>query len=82
MAPPVSAAGEGILRVVRLLLDHGADVNGHVTVIEGGEIWNQGPLYGAAGIANNPELTRMLLAAGTWRSTSRSASAASWSAGA
>ena len=56
--------GEGILRVVRLLLDHGADVNAHVTVIEEGETWNQGPLYGAAGIANNPELTRMLLAAG------------------
>src|SRR3989442_7649202 len=56
--------GEGIARVVRLLLDHGADANAHVTVIEEGESWDQGPLYGAAGIANNPELTRMLLAAG------------------
>jgi hypothetical protein len=56
--------GEGILRVARLFLDHGADANAHVTVIEKGESWNQGPLYGAAGIASNPELTRMLLAAG------------------
>lgn len=56
--------GEAIVRVVRLLLDHGADPNAHVTVTEDGETWNQGALYGAAGIANSPELTRMLLAAG------------------
>ncbi|HXJ81440.1 MAG TPA: ankyrin repeat domain-containing protein [Candidatus Methylomirabilis sp.] len=55
---------EGIVRVVRLLLDHGADVNAHVTVSEEGTTWIQTSLYGAAGIANNPELTRMLLAAG------------------
>ncbi|HEV8531496.1 MAG TPA: ankyrin repeat domain-containing protein [Methylomirabilota bacterium] len=55
---------EGVVRVVRLLLDHGADANAHVTVTEEGEMWVQSALYGAAGIANNPELTRMLLAAG------------------
>ncbi len=54
----------GIVRVVRLLLDHGADANAHETTAEGGETWTQTALYGAAGIANNAELTRMLLAAG------------------
>jgi ankyrin repeat protein len=54
----------GIVRVVRLLLDHGADANAHETATEGGETWIQTALYGAAGIANNAELTRMLLAAG------------------
>ena len=64
-----SRGAKGILRVVRLLLDHGADVNAHLTgssrKADAGV--NQGPLYGAAGIANNPELTRMLLAAGRRR---------------
>jgi len=53
-----------IVRVVRLLLDHGADVDAHFTIDEGGETWIQTSLYGAAGIANNADLTRMLLAAG------------------
>ena len=44
---------------MRLLLDHGADVNAHSLSSR-----EQTSLYGAAGIANNPELTRMLLAAG------------------
>jgi ankyrin repeat protein len=55
---------EGIVRTVRLLLDYGADVNAYVTLREGGGTWNQTGLYGAAGIANNPELTRLLLEAG------------------
>ena len=54
----------GIVRAVRLLLDRGADVNAHFTVVEGSETWIQTSLYGAAGIANNAELTRMLLEAG------------------
>jgi len=55
---------EGIVRVARLLLDHGADPNAHFTHDEGGEHWIQTALYGAAGIANRPDLTQMLLAAG------------------
>lgn len=55
---------DGIVRVVRLLLDHGADVNARVTVVEEGETWTQTALYGAAGIANHAGLTRMLLDAG------------------
>jgi len=54
----------GIVTVVRVLLDHGAGANAHCTVSEGGETWIQTALYGAAGIANNVELTRLLLAAG------------------
>lgn len=54
----------GIVCAVRLLLDRGADVNAHFTVVEGGETWMQTSLYGAAGIANNAELTGMLLEAG------------------
>src|SRR5258705_4719547 len=54
----------GIVRAVRLLLDGGADVNAHFTVVEGTETWIQPSLYGAVGIANNAELTRMLLEAG------------------
>src|SRR5262249_61307387 len=54
----------GIVRVVRLLLDHGADVNAHFFHREGSETWVQTSLYGAAGIANDAELTRMLLEAG------------------
>jgi ankyrin repeat protein len=55
---------EGIVRVVRLLLGHGADANAHCLTREGEDTWIQTPLYAAAGIANNPELTRLLLAAG------------------
>jgi ankyrin repeat protein len=54
------ARAEGIVAVVRLLLDAGADPN---------VMWFDGefrelPLFGAAGIANNPVLTQMLLDAG------------------
>src|SRR5262245_20478186 len=52
----------GIVRVARLLLDHGADANAHYRA--GEHDWVQTALYGAAGIANNAELTRMLLEAG------------------
>src|SRR5262249_16670487 len=54
----------GIVRVVRLLLDHDADVNAHFLRQDGSETWVQPSLYGAAGIANNAKLTRMLLEAG------------------
>src|SRR5262245_20230753 len=54
----------GIVRIVRHLLDRGADVNAHFTVNEERTTWIQTSIYGAAGIANNAELTRMLLAAG------------------
>jgi ankyrin repeat protein len=50
----------GIRAVVRLLLDAGADPNASFDHHR----WLQVPLYGAAGIANDLELTRMLLAAG------------------
>jgi len=54
----------GIVEVVRLLLAHGADANVHHFVEWMGEPWKQTPLFGAAGIANHPGLTRMLLEAG------------------
>lgn len=50
----------GIVTIVRRLLALGADPNSRY--LEGEE--PQTPLYGAAGIANNPELTALLLAAG------------------
>lgn len=49
----------GIRRVVRLLLESGADPN---TTVDGHE--EAPPIYGAAGVANDPVLTAMLLAAG------------------
>ncbi len=55
---------EGIVRVARRLLGHGADPNAHYLTRQGDETWIQTCLYGAAGIANNPELTRLLLEAG------------------
>jgi ankyrin repeat protein len=51
----------GIREVVRGLLDAGADPNASFIHGRG---WLQVALYGAAGIAGDPELTRMLLAAG------------------
>jgi len=54
---------DGIVQVVQLLLDHGADPNAHYTEGDGAD-HIQTCLYGAAGIANNAELTRMLLDAG------------------
>jgi ankyrin repeat protein len=59
-----SARAAGIVAIVRRLLDRGADPNVHFLHGEDGESWVQTPIYGAAGIANNVELTRMLLAAG------------------
>jgi ankyrin repeat protein len=56
---PVRAPG--IRQVVRRLLAAGADPN--AAFIQDGE-WLQVALYGAAGIAGDPELTRMLLEAG------------------
>jgi ankyrin repeat protein len=50
----------GIREVVRRLLAAGADPN--ASFIHDGQ-WLQVPLYGAAGIAGDPELTRMLLEA-------------------
>ena len=50
----------GIRDVVRRLLSAGADPN--ASFVEDG--WLQVALYGAAGIAGDPELTRMLLEAG------------------
>src|SRR5262249_39189056 len=54
----------GIARVVRLLLDHGADVNAHFLHHDGNETWVQTSLYGAAGIANNAARARLPRAAG------------------
>jgi ankyrin repeat protein len=51
----------GIREVVRHLLAAGADPN--ASFVHDGE-WLQVALYGAAGIAGDPELTRMLLEAG------------------
>jgi ankyrin repeat protein len=54
---------EGIQETVRLLLDAGADPNATAPSPDWpGSIWT--PLYGAAGRLHEPELTRMLLAAG------------------
>ena len=59
------ARAAGIVEAVRLLLQHGADPNVfYVLEEEDGQRWQQFPIYGAAGIANNPELTRLLVAAG------------------
>ncbi|WP_158848685.1 ankyrin repeat domain-containing protein [Saccharothrix deserti] len=49
----------GVRQVVRLLLAAGADPNTTVDAYE-----EAPPIYGAAGVVNDPELTAMLLAAG------------------
>jgi len=51
---------DGVRRVVGLLLDAGADPNASFQR----EDWLQVPLYGAAGILNDAQLTAMLIAAG------------------
>jgi ankyrin repeat protein len=51
----------GLREVVGLLLAAGADANAS---FENDDRWLQVPLYGAAGIANDAELTRMLIEAG------------------
>lgn len=58
------ARRDGIVRIVRLLLDRGADANARFWHESDGQRWLQSTLYGAAGIANNVELTTMLLDAG------------------
>jgi hypothetical protein len=49
----------GVVRVVRLLLAYGADANAHYVAHGHDEAWTQTCLYGAAGVANDPALTRM-----------------------
>jgi ankyrin repeat protein len=53
----------GLVETARLLLESGADPNATAPSPNWpGSIWT--PLYGAAGVAREPELTRMLLQAG------------------
>jgi ankyrin repeat protein len=53
----------GLVETARLLLDAGADPNATAASPSWpGSVWT--PLYGAAGVAHEPELTRLLLAAG------------------
>jgi ankyrin repeat protein len=54
---PESPRAPGVRRVVALLLDHGADVN---ETFEN-EYGAMPVLYGAAGVAHDPETTRLLL---------------------
>ncbi len=54
------ARGARIREVVAVLLEAGADPN----LVFQHEGWVQAPIYGAAGIAGDPEMTRMLLDAG------------------
>jgi ankyrin repeat protein len=52
-----------LVAVARVLLDAGADANAAAPSPNwAGSVWT--PLYGAAGVAHEPELTRMLLEAG------------------
>jgi ankyrin repeat protein len=54
----------GILEVARLLLEAGADANAHHFIKWMEDPWKETVLFGAAGIANNATLTRVLLDAG------------------
>jgi len=58
-ADPVRAVG--IVEVARLLLTSGADANAHHLAEWQGDRWRETVLFGAAGIANHAELTRLLL---------------------
>src|SRR5207253_1692585 len=53
-----------IAQIVKLLLAVHADPNSHFFIDEDGHQVIQTPLFGAAGIANNAELTKLLLDAG------------------
>lgn len=59
-----SARARGIIGCVRLLLANGADPNAHYFSSDDGRRQIQTVLYGAAGVANDAELTRLLLDAG------------------
>src|SRR3954470_19614035 len=54
---PASPRAPGVRRVVELLLDHGADVNETFD----NEFGAMPVLYGAAGVAHDPETTQLLL---------------------
>jgi ankyrin repeat protein len=57
---PDSPRADDVLRVVELLLDRGADPNATFA----NEYGDMSALYGAAGVAHNPEATRLLLERG------------------
>jgi hypothetical protein len=57
---PSSPRAPGLRRVVELLLDHGADVN----EVHHNEHGAMSVLFGAAGVAHDPETTRLLLERG------------------
>jgi ankyrin repeat protein len=53
-----------LVEIARVLIAHGADADAHYVEEHDGKRQAQTCLYGAAGIANNAELTALLLAAG------------------
>jgi ankyrin repeat protein len=55
---------DGIVKIARVLLQQGADPNADYFTEFEGEKWLQSTLYGSAGIANDNELTKLLLDAG------------------
>jgi ankyrin repeat protein len=55
---------KNIRATAQALLDAGADPNCSFTMTWGGEDWKATALYGAAGVLNDPELTKMLLKTG------------------
>lgn len=59
-----AARAERLLATARLLLEHGADPNGHYFEDHDGHKVPQTCLFAAAGIASHPDLTRLLLEAG------------------
>lgn len=59
-----AARAPRLLEIVRLLLERGADPNGHYFAEHDGQRELQTCLFAAAGIANNAQLTALLLAAG------------------